>query len=376
MFKSRLSLLGIGGRFLKRGYSNYPIPESVYRSRTIVSPVTKRDVVKAQAFAKKFGLLYVDTTDIMKYNPDSAKQNEASTLEEGEEEEVKDPEYVVHVSESRPSFIERLHFHIPVRDKLTASADFVTFHPRSLESVLKRPMIRACRTLEKKIEDTHVVSCTAGLGADAYRLAMAGFKVTLVEKDPILFELLKDGHEYALNNIGVADVAMRMRLIHADFTTLTSEDLGPVDTFYISLLYSRKPMLKSHQKMTNKHDLYNCTLRQYSGYVKRDLVKSIFNKCLELNPAHKIVFKRPNGDRYNQDEISHHFNRYLYDYDNRYDICDKDDISHVDNKITNLEDRSEDQDSRHGDGYRENPLPRSSINFNTVPRRVNDEEKQ
>lgn len=61
-----------------------------------------------------------------------------------------------------------------------------------------------------------VLDATAGLGRDAFVLAALGCTVTLVERDPVVAALLRDGLERALAEPDTAAVVHRMRLVEAD----------------------------------------------------------------------------------------------------------------------------------------------------------------
>lgn len=57
-----------------------------------------------------------------------------------------------------------------------------------------------------------VLDATGGLGRDAFTLARAGCKVTVLEKNPIIHALLEDGLQRAQD----LEAVQRMTLIHAD----------------------------------------------------------------------------------------------------------------------------------------------------------------
>ncbi len=57
---------------------------------------------------------------------------------------------------------------------------------------------------------------TAGMAEDSLLLAAAGFDVTLYEKDPVIYILVKDALERAANVPELADAVSRMRLINGD----------------------------------------------------------------------------------------------------------------------------------------------------------------
>ena len=49
----------------------------------------------------------------------------------------------------------------------------------------------------------HIIDATAGLGRDAFLLASLGAKVTLIERSPIMYDLLKEGMERARDTGGI-----------------------------------------------------------------------------------------------------------------------------------------------------------------------------
>jgi len=61
-----------------------------------------------------------------------------------------------------------------------------------------------------------VIDATAGLGRDAFVLAALGCEITLVERQPIVAALLRDGLRRAAADPGVHAIAARMHLVEAD----------------------------------------------------------------------------------------------------------------------------------------------------------------
>ena len=67
----------------------------------------------------------------------------------------------------------------------------------------------------------HIIDATAGLGRDAFLLASLGAKVTLIERSPFMYHLLKEGMDRARDTGGItSDVIARMRLIKGDSIAL------------------------------------------------------------------------------------------------------------------------------------------------------------
>lgn len=73
-----------------------------------------------------------------------------------------------------------------------------------------------------------VLDATAGLGRDAFVLATLGCDVTLIERHPVVYLLLKSGLENAKDDIEVADIVNRMELLRGNSISLLNQwfDLG------------------------------------------------------------------------------------------------------------------------------------------------------
>ncbi|HOA73599.1 MAG TPA: class I SAM-dependent methyltransferase [Phycisphaerae bacterium] len=76
------------------------------------------------------------------------------------------------------------------------------------------PLVRA---VGRKGTDWSVLDVTAGLGRDAFLLAWAGCRVTMVERSPVIAALLEDGLARGLADPDVAPVIRdRLNLVQAD----------------------------------------------------------------------------------------------------------------------------------------------------------------
>jgi 16S rRNA (guanine1516-N2)-methyltransferase len=74
-----------------------------------------------------------------------------------------------------------------------------------------------------------VLDATAGLGRDAFVLAALGCEVTMLERQPVIAELLADGLRRATLAGGeAADIVARMRLIRTDAIIAMGAWTGPV----------------------------------------------------------------------------------------------------------------------------------------------------
>jgi 16S rRNA (guanine1516-N2)-methyltransferase len=58
----------------------------------------------------------------------------------------------------------------------------------------------------------HILDATAGLGEDGFTLAGLGARVTLMERQPLVLELLRDAHQRARAQAALADICARIEL--------------------------------------------------------------------------------------------------------------------------------------------------------------------
>jgi 16S rRNA (guanine1516-N2)-methyltransferase len=61
-----------------------------------------------------------------------------------------------------------------------------------------------------------ILDATAGLGRDSFVLASLGFAITMLERSPVLYVLLRDALERAKKSLPMAPVIANMHLLHAD----------------------------------------------------------------------------------------------------------------------------------------------------------------
>ncbi len=87
-----------------------------------------------------------------------------------------------------------------------------------------------------------VVDVTAGLGQDAFVLATLGCEVTLVERSPIVFELLADGFSRAglIADDELAIILQRMNVKNHDSIHYLSNIGEPIDVIYLDPMFPEK----------------------------------------------------------------------------------------------------------------------------------------
>lgn len=93
--------------------------------------------------------------------------------------------------------------------------DLTHMLPRLKHGLSQELLVRAAKIRDHDGPLT-AVDATAGLGEDSLLLAAAGFRVTLYERNPVIFELLRDAVLRAAQQPELAGIVSRMELVHAD----------------------------------------------------------------------------------------------------------------------------------------------------------------
>lgn len=98
----------------------------------------------------------------------------------------------------------------------TLQGDLTRMLPRVRPDRLNGELLVRAAKIKDPDHPLTAVDATAGLGEDSFLLAAAGFQVTLFERNPIIFELLRDTLSRAAEIPELASITARMRLIHGD----------------------------------------------------------------------------------------------------------------------------------------------------------------
>ena len=127
-------------------------------------------------------------------------------------------------------------------DGQVMKGDFTRMLPRLKAANLSRELlVRAARI--KGVEDTlTAIDATAGLGEDSLLLAAAGFRVTLYERNPVVYELLHDALRRAAELPELADIVGRMQAVHGDSVQGMKEQETTPDVILLD------PMFPARQK--------------------------------------------------------------------------------------------------------------------------------
>lgn len=99
------------------------------------------------------------------------------------------------------------------------------------------PLVRA---MGRKHAGRRVVDATAGLGRDAFMLAVAGCRVTAVERSPVMATLLEDGLARAERDARLGPIVIeRLSLVEADARTYLASLAEPdwPDVVYIDPMF-------------------------------------------------------------------------------------------------------------------------------------------
>jgi len=116
----------------------------------------------------------------------------------------------------------------PLNDQGVVCVDFVTgaaAHRRKFGGGRGQPVAKAVGIKGDYLP--RVLDATAGQGRDAFVLASLGCEMTLIERSPVAFLLLKDGLARAAADMETREIAARMTLIHADAREWLQNALSP-----------------------------------------------------------------------------------------------------------------------------------------------------
>lgn len=140
--------------------------------------------------------------------------------------------------------------------------------------------------LKNRHQGLTILDGTAGLGKDAFVLAMLGCSVCLVERSPILFELLQDGIKRAENSKIIGEkVKNSMRLVKADFRDYVKT---LPKALYPEVIYL-DPMFPENKKSA----LTKMEMRIIRDIVGSDKDASVLLEDALVVAKKRVVVKRP-----------------------------------------------------------------------------------
>ena len=115
--------------------------------------------------------------------------------------------------------------------------DWNSAEQRSRIRAGRRQLIARAAGLHR-LPDARILDATGGLGRDAFTLAALGAHVTLVERQPLVVELLRDAQRRArlVPDALMVEAADRMRIIGSDALDVGLGQ-GPFDAAYLDPMY-------------------------------------------------------------------------------------------------------------------------------------------
>lgn len=147
--------------------------------------------------------------------------------------------------------------------------------------------MRAVRVTGKSISETHLLDATGGLGVDGFMFASAGFNVTMLEKNPLVYTLLLDALKRAEQVPHLKNIVARIRLHHIDafewFTKNANTSNAP-DVIYLDPMYP----IESKMKAMPKKGM--ALARSLTG--RKDRADELVRQALKC-ATDKVVLKRP-----------------------------------------------------------------------------------
>jgi len=120
-------------------------------------------------------------------------------------------------------------------------AGTLNYRRKSANDNRASPMIKALQ-IHKPVSKTTILDATGGYGIDSFIFACKGYKIILLERDPILYSLLYDAYLIGLQYPDVAPVLQNMKIIHDDafkYIPNVIEDQIP-DIIYLDPMFPSK----------------------------------------------------------------------------------------------------------------------------------------
>ena len=147
---------------------------------------------------------------------------------------------------------------------------FESLERRAKDSLFRQSLIKAVGIGKGKRPS--ILDGTGGLGSDGFLMASTGSKVSLFEKDKVIYELLKDGlRRYAAKGPEGKEVLKNIRAENQDFLE-SNPRTGSYEVVYLDPMFpvskksslSKRPMLylqKFLQAETNGYEMFSIAKR-------------------------------------------------------------------------------------------------------------------
>ena len=170
-----------------------------------------------------------------------------------------------------------------VSDGQELRGDFTRMLPRLKSSNLSKELLVKAAKIKDPAGPLTAIDGTAGLGDDSILLAAAGFHVKMYERNPIIYELLRDTINRALEIPELAPIVERMELFHGDSIEAMKQLETPPDVILLD------PMFPERQKSALvKKKLQMIQKLESPCLDEVELIKTAMN----ARPK-KLIIKRP-----------------------------------------------------------------------------------
>lgn len=166
-------------------------------------------------------------------------------------------------------------------DGQVLTGDYIRMLPR-LKGLSQELLVRAAR-IKDPAGPLTAIDATAGLGEDSLLLAAAGFRVTLYERNPVVFELLTDAWQRALRDPELAPIAARMQPLQEDSIHALTHLETPPDVVFLDPMFperQKSALVKKKLQMIQKLEI-PCPDE-----------KELFLAAVRAKPK-KLIIKRP-----------------------------------------------------------------------------------
>lgn len=128
---------------------------------------------------------------------------------------------------------------------------------------------------------SNIIDATAGMGTDSFFLACLGCNVTLLERNPIMFQALADGIKSARQDPELTEIISRMQIINVDSINYFQTHMAEV--IYLDPMFPEKNnAAKSRQTMQTLRDIVG------DDNDAAQLLSAALQSCTK-----RVVVKRP-----------------------------------------------------------------------------------
>ncbi|XID76008.1 class I SAM-dependent methyltransferase [Alkanindiges sp. WGS2144] len=148
---------------------------------------------------------------------------------------------------------------------------------------------RACQTEQQPV----IIDATAGLGHDGLLLAWLGAKVNLIERHPVLFALLSDAYQTAMQHPALAATMQRVQLVHgeaSDYLAQMQRQGKKVDVVYLDPMFPKggHKEAKKQAQVKKEMQILHYLLPDHAGM---DLGEYLLPLAKQVAP--RVIIKRP-----------------------------------------------------------------------------------